>query len=599
MTNINIKTFLEKNNIITQYCDNTVYGNCYSGLQNYGIIGTKIKNNLINLWKQIFINNSDLNIYEIETPLLLTQNVLKASGHIDKFYDYMITYESIDLEGKPIAVKMRADHLVEQYVENHKEHQNISVASFKEEDYMKFITDNKMVETNFTITKQKLMYEPDTGIYLRPETAQHIFLMFNDCKKYIKKESNFGLSQIGKSFRNEIKCRPFLRLAEFTMAEIEFFVNPKDPDTIIRSDPEKMAKIKTCTLPLYYEVDNHDPTINCMTVEEAYNLKLINTLVTGYFLIKVNHFAQKLGLKKYRFKKHNADELAHYSSECWDLEVFVQVTQDTSTWLECVGIADRGTYDLSVHKCFSNNDVKTYDTHYKFAFSSFKKDNVNMVATMNIMTNNIKNINDYFLANDKEMVDSNNDGDTIMIICNNNDNNNNNNNNEEKIMINKKYLQKIQVPSKNNIYVPQVIEPSFGIDRLLYCTLANSIHTVSDTTTTDTLLNKEGTNETRIILKLPKELRVYDVAIFQLSNKQELINIRDLVYQNLKSQGYSCYTDDSAVSIGKRYVRSDELGIEYAITIDFETISKNTVTIRTSDMKQVRIPIKDISLYLL
>ena len=131
-------------------------------------------------------------------------------------------------------------------------------------------------------------------------------------------------------------------------------------------------------------------------------------------------------------------------------------------------------------------------------------------------------------------------------------------------------------------YFPHIIEPSFGIDRLIYAVLEQNFWA-------------REKDPNRVVLSLPSFLTPYDIAVFQLSKNEKLNNKVTEIINLLRDTGFKCYTDSSSVNIGKKYVRCDEIGIKFAITVDFDSLNDNKVTIRDRDlMKQVRVNIDDI-----
>ena len=208
------------------------------------------------------------------------------------------------------------------------------------------------------VETKNLMFEVEshtssTGVdYLRPEIAQGIFVNFKVCDSFMRKELPFGIAQIGKSFRNEISPKPYLRLREFIQAEIEYFVDPFKKDSI--REYEKFCNV---VLPLLSAKDQLGG-INIsteITIKEAIETGIIANKTIAYFLFKISCFSMNLNLnfKKTRFRQHLPNEMAHYSSDCWDFETFVN-----NEWLECIGCADRGSYDLEAHSQVKNITMK-------------------------------------------------------------------------------------------------------------------------------------------------------------------------------------------------------------------------------------------------
>ena len=179
--------------------------------------------------------------------------------------------------------------------------------------------------------------------YLRPETAQGHFVNFSRLLEFNNGRLPFASAQIGRSFRNEISPRAgLLRVREFTMAEIEHYVDPED------KAHERFHEVRDVVLEL---LDRHTQsaghtTITSMTIGEAVDKGVVANETLGYFLARIYQFLVKIGIdsKRLRFRQHMANEMAHYATDCWDAEI-----QNASGWTECVGCADRAAYDLSVH----------------------------------------------------------------------------------------------------------------------------------------------------------------------------------------------------------------------------------------------------------
>ena len=179
--------------------------------------------------------------------------------------------------------------------------------------------------------------------YLRPETAQGHFLNFSRLLEYNNGRIPFASACVGRSFRNEISPRAgLLRVREFTMAEIEHYVDPENKD---HERFYEVRDIKLVLLDRHVQASGSTQTVE-MTVGEAVGKGIIANQTLGYFLARVSLFLLKIGInpKRLRFRQHMANEMAHYATDCWDAEI-----QNSMGWTECVGCADRAAYDLSVH----------------------------------------------------------------------------------------------------------------------------------------------------------------------------------------------------------------------------------------------------------
>lgn len=179
--------------------------------------------------------------------------------------------------------------------------------------------------------------------FLRPETAQGHFLNFARLLDFNNGRLPFASAQVGRSFRNEISPRAgLIRVREFTMAEIEHFVDPADKS---HAHFKEAANVVLRFLPKDVQSAGKTDIIS-MTVGEAVEKKIVDNETLGYFLARIYLFLTKIGIdtERLRFRQHMANEMAHYAADCWDAEIHTSYG-----WIECVGCADRSAYDLTVH----------------------------------------------------------------------------------------------------------------------------------------------------------------------------------------------------------------------------------------------------------
>jgi len=288
----------------------------YGGLANswdYGPLGVQLKNNLKELWWNFFIKKDPYNI-GLDSSIILSSQVWKTSGHIDGFNDPLI-------DCKYCKSRWRADKLIEE------KFPEVNAGKMSNEEVEKFIQEHQIAcpkcgHTDFTPIRQfGLMFKTNHGVledknsivYLRPETAQGIFINFKNAQRALRKKLPFGIGQIGKSFRNEITPGNFIfRTREFEQMELEFFYNPKD------------------------EINWFDFWVNKVQ----------------YFLLT----EVKLQKDLYRLRKHDDEELAHYSKQTTDIEF-----KFPFGWGELSGISDRGNFDLTQHLNGSNEDLTYLD----------------------------------------------------------------------------------------------------------------------------------------------------------------------------------------------------------------------------------------------
>ena len=303
-------TFLKEKGFIFQGSE------IYGGLANswdYGPLGVELENNIKQLWWKYFIKDSDLNV-GLDAGILMNPEVWVASGHVGGFSDPLI-------DCKKCHSRFRADKLIEDFTKG-----EITGDGMANDALTKYIYDHKIVcpvcgALDFTNIRQfNLMFKTNQGviedakntIYLRPETAQGIFVNFKNVQRSMRLKVPFGIGQIGKSFRNEITPGNFIfRTREFEQMELEFFCKPG-------TDMEWFA----------------------------------------YWKNECREFLRLMGLKDelIRTRDHEKEELAHYSTATTDFEF-----KFPFGWGELWGVADRTNYDLRVHQEHSKNSMEYLD----------------------------------------------------------------------------------------------------------------------------------------------------------------------------------------------------------------------------------------------
>ncbi|EKO78488.1 MULTISPECIES: glycine--tRNA ligase [Leptospira] len=423
----------------------------YGGLSNtfdYGPYGVELLQNLKQLWWKFFVHLRE-DVVGLDSSILLNPKVWEASGHVSNFTDPLI-------DCKNCKTRIRADKFLEDQ---------------KGEGFATGLTLEKMnqviKENNFscpncgqrgTFTEARdfnLMFKTSHGasaedsldIYLRPETAQGIFLNFKNVVSTTRRKIPFGIAQIGKSFRNEIMARQFVfRTREFEQMEMEFFCEPG-------TQKEWFS----------HWVDY------CM-----------------------NWLTEQVGIKKenLRIREHEKEELSFYSEGTSDIEF-----KYNFGWGELWGIASRTDYDLNQHQKFSGEDLKYQD----------------------------------------------------------------------------------QVQNKK--YVPFVVEPALGANRLFLAVVTDAYEE-----------EKLPDGETRTVLRFSPKIAPVKAAVFPLMKKDGLPEKSREIFADLSRLGNIEYDDGGA--IGKRYRRQDEIGTPFCITVDYDTLKDDTVTVRERDsMTQERVPV--------
>ena len=317
-----------------------------SGFWDYGPVGTLLKKNLIDYWREFFVKSED-NIFEIDGATILSEDVFKASGHIKSFVDPIAQCSKC----KSIY---RADQLIEEKTGKFVEGKSVQELSdiIKKEKIKCPRCGNPLAEVRLFNLMLKTEISPvggQTG-YLRPETAQNIFTSFPRVFRSTRSKLPMGIAQIGHSFRNEISPRHFLvRIREFSQSEIEMFYDPKKLDCM------KFNEIKDRKVAIFTreaQKKNQKPVE--VTAEQAVRKKIVPNEWMAYFLAKELEFYKSLGIPEdcLRFRHMLPEETPHYSLGNFDLEIKFDFG-----WKETVGNALRADHDLKKHMEFSKKDL--------------------------------------------------------------------------------------------------------------------------------------------------------------------------------------------------------------------------------------------------
>ena len=525
-----------------------------AGLFDYGPVGARILRLVKNTWLQHWLSKG--NIVEIDSPTITPRAVLEASGHVGAFNDYAVQCLSCNSV-------YRADQLLEEYVSNP---DSLSATELDEAIKMNDIACPSCEKNDWKNSEpMNLMFSTNVGpvgegrqAYLRPETAQGMFTNFATLYRHYRKRLPFGAVQLGKGYRNEISPRQgMIRQREFNMAELEYFI---DPAAKIRLTVGKSWLDELILLPA-----NAEHT-SAMTMESALNSGIVRHSIVGRFMVDTQELLIKLGIdsERIRFRQHEQDEMAHYASDCWDCEI-----HGSYGWIECVGIAHRGCYDLDAHsESSSSNDLRAW-REYSEPILIDKTCWVPVQASIGPAFKSDAKLVIQALDEIEHAPDSTpftltlNDGREVII---------------ENDMVESRRVKKT---INGEWFTPHVIEPAFGIDRIIWHILDHSFDTIE----------KEG--ESYDILRLPECVAPYDVVVLPLFNKEGMPELSTKIFERLCNSNRVVPTIDAfGKSIGKRYARADEIGIPWAITVDHQSIEDYTVTVRRrDDQKQIRMHI--------
>ena len=312
-----------------------IYGGV-GGFFTYGPPGAAVKQNLIALWRKHFVIEE--NLLEVDDTCIMPHDVLAASGHVERFNDFIVK------DSKDPNIFFRADKLLEDVMDQrmadkacteemrieYTKVKNQADAYSKDELWAVFQKHQiKSPQTGNDLTEPvafNLMFPTPIGPvgdqqgYLRPETAQGIFLNFKFCLEQNAGQMPFGVAQVGKAFRNEIAPRAgLIRQREFTQAEIEYFCRP-DP----KKPHPKFASVAHLELTLFPSAEQlaAKPTVR-MTLGDAVEKGMVANETLGYFVARTYLFLLRAGCKAehLRFRQHLPDEMAHYAADCWDAEI--------------------------------------------------------------------------------------------------------------------------------------------------------------------------------------------------------------------------------------------------------------------------------------
>ncbi|KAI9253434.1 glycyl-tRNA synthetase [Phascolomyces articulosus] len=542
-----------------------IYGGL-RGAYDYGPLGVELKKNILNSWWQRHVYWRD-DMVGLDTSILTPHPVLKASGHVDEFTDLLVdciltkerfrpdkaptleimpakegqgilgripveapdkatakTWQQLiqeqispgirtTLEGKRIM--LHVDAFVQpdaegqggriDFVSNQEHGKPISL------DYHGYVEPNsnspfltasrpfnlmfktfldpidpidRVIQTTIQEQENKKgpiaireavdqVLKPST-VYLRPETAQGVFINFEQVTRTMNKRPPFGIAQVGKSFRNEIRLEHgIFRTPEFEQLELEYFIPPWESSHWFKYWREQRFK---------------------------------------WWL---EHACHK---ENFRQRDHEKHEMAHYASACTDVEY-----KYPWGWGEVEGVAHRGNYDLTQH-------IK------------------NSAAAFEVI--------------------------------------------EEEARVSSPLIQADDclIPTEKPVrYVPHVIESSCGLNRTMLAYLCDAFHQVS-----------EGNNKPpRSILRLHPRLAPVKCAVMPLTGKPEFMPLAESIAKSLRRRGWFTMVEAQKLKIGKRYYRHDEIGTPWCVTVDYQSLEDETVTIRDRDTgNQERIHWRDVKRFI-
>jgi glycyl-tRNA synthetase len=535
-----------------------IYGGV-GGFITYGVLGARLKQNIEKKLRELFVN--ELGVLEIESPVITPTEVFEASGHVTHFKEPLV-------ECTKCGKRFRADHLLEELVKmSEADAEKLSLAEI-EEAFRK----NKIKcpdcggtfgepETFLTMFKTTIgPYSKAVG-YGRPEAAQGIFVEFNRLYGMAREKLPFGVLQIGHVLRNEISPRQGpIRLREFTIADLEFFFDPEEPNCYVLKEVENE---KLRFLLAETRLKGSEDIVEA-TVRDALERGVVKSEWHAALMAYAKRLVVELGVpaERQRFIEKLPWEKAHYARQTFDQQVLV----GRWGWIEVAGHADRTDYDLRSHMEHSGTDMRVFKEYEK----PVEKERLTIKPIMDKLGPAFKG-EAAKIAEELSKVDANELDTSIkekghyML-------------GKNRILPGQVDIQRQKVVEQGRHFIPHVVEPSLGSDRLLYVALEYAYRVKDD----------------RTVLSFPREIAPIQAGIYPLVSKDGLPQKASEIHKMLIDEGFVTEYDESG-SIGRRYARADEVGAQLGITVDYDTLSDDTVTVRDRDSwKQVRTSISDL-----
>lgn len=564
------------------YQSSEIYGGI-GGFWDYGPLGAELKRNLRDTWWRVMTRERE-DVVGLDATIIMHPAIWKASGHVDTFADLMrectLTNKRVradhvepqsgtvmqftgahapgawKLDRKLTVLMKKAEHIesfrkrVRQLVA-----QNAGAAAGKPEEIV------LLGEEKVDVTEGSVDFHPESGgllgearpfnlmlktyvgptateadvAYLRPETAQAIFAQFRNVVDSSRVKVPFGICQIGKAFRNEVTPKNFtFRSREFEQMELEFFIRPDEAVEILCGTVAQWSEGADLSAP-----------------QPNWGWDLWHR----YWVAQRTAYYNSIGLGADVLDYHiqTPEDLAHYARACTDILFKFPFGTD-----ELEGIAARGEFDLSQHQKHSGKPQEYFDDELKAAAAKLTDEQKSAMIQKRFTEEQSR-------TKGTPMTEA-----------------------EVRAWFDRLF---------KGFYVPHVIEPSAGLDRLALAILANAF-------CEEEKADVNGKVETRSYLRFHPRIAPIKVGVFPLlKNKPELVAKAREVYDLLKKH-MNCFYDETA-SVGKRYARQDEAGTPFGVTIDFETLGekgdelKDTITVRERDSgAQDRIAIKDLLAFL-
>lgn len=555
-----------------------IYGGI-NGFWDYGPLGTELKRNVKEYWWRRMTQERE-DVVGLDATIIMHPRIWEASGHTRTFSDPMVDClltkkrfraDQVDPQSgviyhytgaKDVAGKeSREPYSVLLHKGKNPESARKVAKLFYEQ---RGIKEGELLNERTEAVENTVRYNPENGsllteprpfnlmfktyvgpvesednvAYLRPETAQAIFAQFKNVLEVSRQKVPFGICQIGKAFRNEINPRNFtFRSREFEQMELEFFI---PPDEAVEALAGSVAEVKDPGHPGQPQGNWGWQMWHKFWVEERIA------------------FYESIGLPRQTLEEYwqKPNELAHYAKATVD--ILFQFPFGTQ---ELEGIAARGDFDLSQHEKFAGKGQDFFDEPVREAWKKLDEGAKGRMQSR-------------YLEQKRASLSKQGVAEAEL--------------GPQAETATKNYFEKL---SKGN-YVPHVIEPSAGVDRLLLALICQAYNE-------EEVTDEKGNKETRVVMKFHPRIAPIKVGVFPLlKNRPELVQ-KTMEVRELLRPHMSVFYDDAG-AIGRRYRRQDEAGTPFGVTIDFDTLGekpelKDTVTLRDRDsMKQERVQIAEL-----
>ena len=511
------------------------------GLYDFGPVGGRMRSRLNQYWLNHWLKLG--NVVEISCPTVTPYEVLEASGHVCEFSDFMTQCLACEEAS-------RADTLLEAHHPNPDGLKRDELEALLNQSNPPCPACGKADWSE--VSAQNLMFNTTIGAgssgrpgFLRPETAQGMFTSFNSLYRHFRERLPFGAMQVGKGYRNEIAPRQgMIRLREFNMAELEYFIDPH-----AQSDEDLSAWDDS---PLTLLPDTLVETST--TLSEAFESGTIRHATVASFMGRTMDFLMEVGIdpERIRFRQHEQNEMAHYAKDCWDAEI-----HGSYGWVECVGIAHRGCYDLDKHEKATGKMLRArreFDEPRTIEIDAWTINGATAGPAFKAQAGHVKVAIERLPKDTTFPVNVTLDsGETVVV-------------EQEHVKPNRQ-----TVKETGEWYIPHVIEPAFGIDRILWHIIDHAYHEL------------EKNDEPYTLMKLSSSIAPVDMAIFPLFEKDGMEILARELHQRMCSAPGVVSMYDGSGSIGRRYARADEIGVPTCITIDHQSLEDGTVTVRKRD----------------